>query len=144
MNSRPITLYGLMVIEALIGLMGLIFGVMLIQDPSGVQTGMDFILPYLPLTDYTLLAMWFITGYGLLPLYITYAFYAAKPFARSLALGLASFEVIWILVQIVLLSELGIHPMQPLILGQALLTAFLLTRSSVVNYFKSGLQLASQ
>ena len=136
-NSRPSTLYLLMVIEAIIGLTGLSFGVILFQDPTGIKTGMNFILPYLPIPDYNLLALWFLTGYGLLPLYITYALYVAKPFARTLALGLAGFEVVWILAQFVFLSEIGMHPMQPLILGQALLTAFLLTRSSIVNYLKS-------
>lgn len=67
-ETRPLSLYLIMLVELFIGVMGVGSATVLLLDPTGVTMGIDYVLPYLPIPDFTILGLWFLTFYGLLPL----------------------------------------------------------------------------
>ena len=120
---------------SVVGVAGIGSAFVLLTDPSGTLMGIDYVLPHLPIPDFTLLGLWFLTGYGLLPIYIVYTAWKQEPVAWRLGLGLSLFEVAWILAQVFVFTEIGYFFLQPVILVQALVTMYLLTRSEVKKYF---------
>ena len=132
---RPKLVYAIILIEIFIGIMGISSAVVLLYDPSGVTMGIAYALPYLPIPDFTLLGLWFLTGYGILPLFIAYFSWRKESVGWKLALGLSIFEVLWILSQLLIFTEIGYFFLQPVILIQALITIFLLMKKSVKAYF---------
>jgi uncharacterized membrane protein len=124
-----------MLVELLIGVMGIGSAAVLLIDPTGITMGIDYVLPYLPIPDFTLLGLWFLTVYGILPLYIVYATWKQNPLAWRLSVGLSLIEVLWILSQLFVFTEIGYFFLQPVILVQAVIILYLLSLREVKKYF---------
>ena len=137
-ESRPLSVYLILLVELLIGIMGIGSAVVLLLDPTGVTMGIDYVLPYLPIPDFTILGLWFLTVYGLLPLYIVYGAWKRNSLAWRLCVGLSLVEVLWILSQLFVFTEIGYFFLQPVILVQAVIILYLLTLKQVKNYFSAS------
>jgi len=133
-NARPTktaVIYGLIVLELIIAILGIASGIGLLLDPSGKGMGLDAIKDKIPFQNLTLLGFWFMGPYGLLPALLAFGFWTGKPWAWRPALILAIIELIWVLVQI---PMVGPSILQLIIGAIALATIYLLYRPTVKRY----------
>ena len=129
--ARPSAIKALIIIEAFIAILGLASGASLLADPSGKGMGLDIVKDKIPFLNFTLLGLWFIGPYGLLPAYLAFSFYKGKIWVWKPAMYLATVEVIWVIVQI---PMVGRSILQAVIGAIALVTLYLLYRPSVWEY----------
>ena len=95
--------------------------------------GLDVIIDKIPFLNLTLLGLWFIGPYGLLPAFLAFGFYKRKLWVGEPALYLAIVEIVWVLIQI---SMVGPSLLQSLIGSIALVTIYFLYRPTVIEYFE--------
>jgi predicted small integral membrane protein len=131
--AKPSAIYGLIVLELIIAILGIASGFGLLSDPSGKAMGLDVVKDKIPFQNLTLLGLWFIGPYGVLPASLAFGFWTGKHWAWKSSLYLAIIEVIWVLVQI---PMVGLSIMQGVIGFIALLTIYFLYRPSVKNYLR--------
>jgi hypothetical protein len=68
MKPRPVAVYLLIVLEAILAFLGFASGITFLVDPSGKAHGMDAaLLVTTPVRDFTLVGLFFVTCYGILP-----------------------------------------------------------------------------
>ena len=65
--TKPSAIYGLIILELIIAILGLASGFGLLADPSGKAMGLDVVKDKIPFQNLTLLGLWFIGPYGILP-----------------------------------------------------------------------------
>ena len=133
-KKRPSAIKVLIIIELFIALLGLATGLSLISDPSGKAIGLDIFKDKIPFQNLTLLGLWFVGPYGLLPVLIAYGVYTGKLWVWKPSLYLAIIEVVWVLVQI---SMVGRSYLQAVIGFIAIATIYFLYRPSVQEYLNS-------
>ena len=133
--KRPTAIKVLIIIELFIAILGLATGLSLLSDPSGKALGLDVIKDQIPFQNLTLLGLWFVGPYGLLPVLLAYGLYTGKNWAWKPALYLAIIEVVWVTVQI---PMVGRSYMQAVIGFIAMTTIYFLYRSSVPEYLNVG------
>ena len=129
--QRPSVIKALVIIELFIALLGLATGLSLISDPSGKALGLDVIKDKIPFQNLTLLGLWFVGPYGVLPAALAYGFFSGKPWAWRPALYLALIELVWVGVQIPLVGRSILQAFIGLI---AVATVYFLYRPSVTGY----------
>jgi hypothetical protein len=67
-KSRPVAVMVLIALEALLAVLGFASGITYLLDPSGGTHGMDTaVLETTPIGDFTLVGLFFVTCYGILP-----------------------------------------------------------------------------
>jgi len=93
--------------------------------------GLDVVRDRIPFQNLTLLGLWFVGPYGVLPASLAFGLWTGRDWAWRPALILAVIEVIWVIVQI---PMVGPSVLQAFIGSIALLTIYLLYRPSVKNY----------
>lgn len=130
---KPSAIKALIVIELFIAVLGIASGIGLITDPSGKGMGLDVIKDKIPFQNLTLLGLWFIGPYGLLPVTLALGFYTRKTWAWKPALYLAIIEVIWVIVQI---PMVGPSILQAIIGFIAIATTYFLYRPPVKEYLE--------
>ena len=133
MMAKPSALKVLIIIELFIAVLGVVSGIGLISDPSGKGMGLDVVKDKIPFQSLTLLGLWFMGPYGVLPGVLAYGFYRGKRWAWKPALVLAVVEVAWVLVQI---PMVGRSVLQAVIGFIAVATIFFLYRPSVLDYLE--------
>lgn len=131
--AKPSALKVLIIIELFIAVLGVASGIGLISDPSGKGMGLDVVKDKIPFQNLTLLGLWFIGPYGVLPGVLAIGFYRGKLWAWKPALILAVVEVAWVLVQI---PMVGRSVLQAVIGFIAVATIFFLYRPSVLDYLE--------
>ena len=131
--AKPSGIKVLIVIELFIAALGVASGIGLITDPTGKGMGLDVVKDKIPFQNLTLLGLWFMGPYGLLPAALAYGFYKGRLWAWKPALYLAIIEVIWVLVQI---PMVGRSILQAVIGSIALATIYLLYRPSVRSHLE--------
>ena len=129
--AKPSAIYGLIILELIIAILGIASGISLLSDPSGKGMGLDAIKDKIPFQNLALLGLWFVGPYGALPASLALGFWTEKHWAWKPALILAIIEVIWVIVQI---PMVGLNILQGVICFMALLTIYFLYRPSVKNY----------
>ena len=129
--ARPLGIKVLIVLELIIATLGIASGLNLVADPSGKNMGLDVLIDKLPLADFALLGIWFLLPYGLLPTLLAFGFWIGKHWAWPIAFVLAIIELIWVVGQIYFV---GVHILQGIIGGIALLTIYCLYRPTVKTY----------
>ena len=129
--ARPNAIYGIIVLELIIAILGIASGYSLLSDPSGKGLGLDVVKDKIPFQNLTLLGLWFVGPYGVLPASLAYGLWTGRDWPWRPALILAVVEVIWVIVQI---PMVGPSILQAVIGSIALLTIYLLYRPSVKNY----------
>ena len=130
---KPSALKVLIIIELFIVVLGVASGIGLLSDPSGKGMGLDAVKDKIPFQSLTLLGLWFLGPYGVLPGVLAYGFYRGRLWAWRPALVLAVVEVAWVLVQF---PVVGRGVLQAVIGFIAVATIFLLYRPSVLGYLK--------
>ena len=128
---KPSPVIGIIVMELIIAILGVASGINLLADPSGKGLGLDIIKDKIPFQNLTLLGLWFVGPYGLLPASLALGFWMVKHWAWTPALILAIIELIWVLVQI---PMVGPSILQGIIGAIALATIYLLYRPTVKRY----------
>ena len=128
---KPSLVIGIVVLELIIAILGVASGINLLADPSGKGLGLDIIKDKIPFQNLTLLGLWFVGPYGLLPASLALGFWMVKHWAWTLALILAIIELIWVIVQI---PMVGPSILQLIIGAIALATIYLLYRPTVKRY----------
>ncbi|NVM23751.1 MAG: hypothetical protein HWN68_18475 [Desulfobacterales bacterium] len=128
---KPSPIIGIVVLELIIAILGVASGSSLLADPSGKGLGLDIIKDKIPFQNLTLLGLWFVGPYGLLPASLALGFWTRKRWAWTPALILAIIELIWVLVQI---PMVGPSILQGIIGAIALATIYLLYRPTVKRY----------
>jgi hypothetical protein len=129
--QRPSAIKALIIIELFIALLGLATGLGLISDPSGKTLGLDVLKDKIPFQNLTLLGLWFVGPYGVLPAALAYGFLRGKPWAWKPALYLALIELVWVIVQVPMVGRSILQAFIGLI---AVATVYLLYRPSVMDY----------
>lgn len=124
--KKPIEIKGVVLLEVIVAFMGISSGILLLLDPTGSILGIDFLLQYLPLSDFVLVGLWLLSAFGFLPIAVALGLWLTKRWAWAVSLILGCIEIVWIIVQVFLLYEVGISPMQPFIAGIGAATIFLL------------------
>jgi hypothetical protein len=72
-KSRPVTVMILIGLEAILAVLGFASGINFLLDPSGGTHGMDTtMLETTPIRDFTIVGLFFVTCYGILPILATY------------------------------------------------------------------------
>ena len=72
-KSRPVAVMMLIALEVLLAFLGFASGITFLLDPSGKLHGMDTtLLETTPVGDFTLVGLFFVTCYGILPSLATY------------------------------------------------------------------------
>jgi len=128
---KPSPVIGIVVLELIIAILGVASGINLLADPSGKGLGLDIIKDKIPFQNLTLLGLWFVGPYGLLPASLALDFWTGKRWVWTPALILAIIELIWVLVQI---PMVGPSILQVIIGAIALATIYLLYRPTVKGY----------
>lgn len=129
--AKPSAIYGLIVLELIIAILGIASGIGLLSDPSGKGMGLDTIKDKIPFKNLTLLGLWFIGPYGLLPALLAIGLLTTKHWTWRPAFILAIIEIVWVIVQI---PMVGLSILQAVIGAIALATIYLLYRPSVKRY----------
>jgi predicted small integral membrane protein len=129
--AKPTEVYGLILLELIIAVLGIVSGFGLLSDPSGKGMGLDVVKDKIPFQNLTLLGLWFVGPYGVLPASLAFGFWTKKQWAWKPALILAVIEVIWVIVQI---PMVGLSILQGVIGSMAIITTYFLYRPSVKNY----------
>jgi len=129
--QRPSTTKALVIIELFIALLGLATGLGLISDPSGKALGLDVLKDKIPFQNLTLLGLWFVGPYGVLPAALSYGFFRGKLWAWRPASYLALIELVWVVVQVPMVGRSILQAFIGLI---AVATVYLLYRPSVTEY----------
>lgn len=131
---RPIEIKGVIIIEIILALAAIPCGIILLLDPSGRALGMNFMLDYLPLIDFTPIGLWLFFVFGILPIILAIGLWLTKFWSWIVAIVLAVIELIWIAIQIFLFSEVGYSPLQALVAGFGVATIFLLFMPASRHY----------
>jgi hypothetical protein len=128
---KPSPVLGIVALELIIAILGLATGISLLADPSGKGMGLDITRDKIPFQNLTLLGLWFVGPYGLLPASLAFGFWTGKHWAWKPALALAVVELIWVLVQI---PMVGPHFLQAVVGAKALATIYLPYRPTVKGH----------
>lgn len=99
-SNRPSYINWLIFIEVFIAILGLATGFSLLSDPSGQSIGLDVLKDQIPFQSFTLLGLWFIGPYGILPLFLAYGFIKGRLWVWKPAVFLGIVEIIWVIIQI--------------------------------------------
>jgi len=134
-TDRPLGVMVLTILELFIGILGIPTGDIMLMDPTGRTLGLDILLDYIPMHDFTLVGAWLLSAFGVLPILIALGLWTRKRLAWTTALVLAVVELIWIAGQILLLYRAGFSVWQGIIAAIALATIYFLYRPTVKAYF---------
>ncbi len=151
--SRPGALKALVVIEVVFAIVGFMSGYGLLSSPSGEGIGLSQdLLEDAPVGDYTLVGLWFVAFYGVLPILAAYGLWSRKRWswtdplnawtgqnwAWTLTTALGVILLLWIGLELVFVGPLGGigGAMQAIITVLGLLILGLVTRPSVRQWMK--------
>ena len=137
MRKRPTGIIILVVAEVVLAITSIGGGRILLADPLGKTLGLQPLIPYLPfnLHDYTLVGVWLIVTFGLLPLILAAGFWFRKIWAWRVGLGLGAILIIWIIAEVSMFYSFGFTFFYPLIAGIGMITIVLLYLPSTRQYF---------
>jgi hypothetical protein len=102
-NSRPVTVVILIVLLVLLGLGGLVGGIPMLIDPSGVSIGLPGdLLENVPISTFVLPGLFLIVVMGIVPFIISFGLWKRERRAWLGAMTQGIVLVLWICVQIAL------------------------------------------
>ncbi|MCU0860505.1 MAG: hypothetical protein MUE55_07980 [Thermoplasmata archaeon] len=151
--TRPGALKALVALEVVFAFVGFMSGYGLLSSPSGEGLGLSLdLLEDAPVGDYTLVGLWFVAFYGVVPVLAAYGLWTRKRWgwtdplnawtgqnwAWTLTAALGIILLLWILLEVVFVGLLGGigGAMQAIITVLGLLILGLVTRPSVRQWMK--------
>lgn len=134
--KRPIEIKGVIIIEIALALAAIPSGVILILDPTGRSLGMDFMLEYLPIIDFTPVGLWLFIVFGILPIVLAVGLWLTKFWSWFVSVVLGVIEIVWIAIQLTMFYMIGVSPLQALVAGFGVATIFLLFMPASRHYVR--------
>ena len=138
--NRPKGVTALAGVQIAMSVLAIPSGVLLLSDPSGSLLGGQFVLPRLTatlpfITDFTLVGLWLIAVYGVIPAVLTVYLLRQRRWAWRITSILGIVEVVWIGAEVAMFFDLGFTPMYPLIGGIGALTLITAFAPSVREFY---------
>lgn len=136
-TKRPLGIKIVVMAQLILAYISIGAGVELVRDPSGKAFGLQHLVPYMPfnLHDFSLVGVWLIAVYGILPIILAAGLWFEKKWAWLGALGLGAVVVTWIVSEVFLFYSFGFTFFYPLIGGIGALTITILTLPPTRQYF---------
>ena len=115
-------------------------GMELVGVPSGKSFDLEPLIPYMPfnLHDFSLVGVWLITIYGMLPIVLSVGLWLGKKWSWIGTIGLGAVLVTWIVAEVILFYSFGFTFFYPLIDGIGVLSIVLSYLPSTREYFTSS------
>ena len=119
-KSRPVAIYVLIALEVLLAFLGFFSGGSFLKDPSGESHDMDTtILEGTPVGDFTLVGLFFVIAYGILPVLAVYGLWrlprwrwtdavnkwTGQNWAWSATVAIGVILIVWIVVEVILIGS---------------------------------------
>jgi len=137
--TRPIEIYAVSAIMIFFSVLAFPTGYLFITDPTGASMGIEFAIQYLPVIhDFLPVGIFLLTVYGVAPLIIVYGLLTARSWAWTAGVGFGAVAVLWILLQVFTMYQMGFIFFQPLIAGLGLITIYLLNRRNARKFLKKS------
>jgi len=147
-KPRPGALRALVAIEGVFAFVGFISGYGLLSSPSGEELGLSQdLLEHAPVDDFTLVGLWFVAFYGVVPVLAAYGLWTKKRWrwtdavnkwtgqnwAWTLTAALGIILLLWIGLELIFVGPLGGigGALQVIITVLGIAILFLVTRPSV-------------
>jgi ABC-type cobalamin transport system ATPase subunit len=139
-GKKPRSIWALTIIQLVLSVIAIPSGIVLLADPSGAMIGAQFILPLLHqplpfLQDFTIVGIFLLVVYGLLPIGLSYSILTRKRLAWELTILLGVTEIVWIVAEISMFYSLGFIFFYPLVIGMGTLTIVLCLLPSTRTFF---------
>ena len=152
-KPRPGALKALIAIEGVFAFVGFISGYGLLSSPSGEGIGLSQdLLEHAPVSDFTLVGLWFVAFYGVLPSLAAYGLWTRKRWrwtdpvnkwtgqnwAWTLTAALGGIMLLWIALELIWVGPLGGigGALQVIITLLGILILGLVSRPSVRDHMK--------
>src|SRR5512136_5953 len=119
-KSRPAAIYVLIALGILLAFLGFFSGMSFLTDPSGGSHGMDTtILEGTPIGDFTLVGLFFVIAYGILPVLSIYGLWklprwrwtdainkwTGQNWAWTVTAAIGVILIVWIIVEVALIGS---------------------------------------
>ncbi len=120
--KRPVLLFPLIAVQALLAVISMIAGVIMLRDPTtsamGGQSVLSILTRNLPfIHDFVPVGIWLITVYGIFPIINAIGLWSLKRWAWYTSVFLGAVVVAWISIEIPMFYSLGFTFFYPLIGG---------------------------
>ena len=144
MNSvsiqHPLAVKILIPIQLALAILSIPSGALLVSSPGGEAIGAQVILPHLTsslpfIHDFTIVGVFLIAVYGLLPLILSYGLWVQRRWAWILTIILGVTEIGWITTEVVIFFDLGFFFFYPIIAGMGIVTVALCAIPSVRRFY---------
>lgn len=138
--QHPFAVKILIPVQLALAIISIPSGALLVSSPGGEAIGAQVILPHLTsrlpfIHDFTLVGIFLIVVFGLLPLILSYGLWVEKRWAWSLSILLGITEIGWIVTEVVIFYDLGFFFFYPIIAGMGVITVALCALPSVRKFY---------
>lgn len=137
---RPLAVKALIPVQLVLSLLAIPSGALFLFAPGGEAIGAQTILPRLTrsvpfIHDFTVVGIFLIVVYGLMPLLFSYGLWFQKRWAWILTVLLGVAEIDWILVEVLIFYDLGFFIFYPIIGGMGAITIALCCMPSSRRFY---------
>ncbi|MCL5069033.1 MAG: DUF2127 domain-containing protein [Thaumarchaeota archaeon] len=137
---HPLAVKILIPVQLALSILSIPSGALLLHSPGGEAIGAQTILPHLTrslpfIHDFTVVGIFLIAVYGILPLILSYGLWDKKRWAWVLTVLQGITEIGWITAEVVIFYDLGFFFFYPIIAGMGMITVALCALPSVRKFY---------
>lgn len=141
--KHPLAVKILIPVQLALSIISIPSGALLLYSPGGEAIGAQTILPHLTRTlpfihDFTLVGIFLLVVYGVLPLILSYDLWIQKRWAWFLTALLGITEIGWISAEVVIFYDFGFFFFYPIIAGLGVVTVVLCALPSVRKFYSKS------
>lgn len=141
--KHPLPVKILIPVQLALSIISIPSGALLLSSPGGEAIGAQTILPHLTrslpfIHDFTLVGIFLILVYGILPLILSYGLWIQKRWAWIVTVLLGITEIGWISAEVVIFYDLGYFFFYPIIAGMGVVTVALCALLSVRKFYSKS------
>jgi len=138
--KHPLGVKALIPVQIVLALLAIPSGALLLYSPTGEAIGAQTVLPHLTqqlpfLKDFTVVGIFLIVVYGLLPLALVYGLWTGRKLGWTLTLLLGVTEIPWIAAEVFMFYDLGFFFFYPIIAGMGVVTLVLCCLPGVRRFY---------